>query len=69
MLTLDVALVLAVLVWLRIRRTVHARSRRDQALTVFIVLALGVVLAPTAFGQALLDLVRQVADGVTRASR
>jgi hypothetical protein len=56
---------LAVIVLVRMRRRVQARSRSDQWLTVAIVLVLGILVAPTAFGQGVLDVVGQLAQGVT----
>ncbi|MFJ9149061.1 hypothetical protein ACIRP7_13520 [Streptomyces sp. NPDC102270] len=64
-LTINVAVLLAVIVFVRIRRRVQARSRSDQWLTVAIVLVLGILVAPTAFGQGVLDVVGQLAQGVT----
>jgi len=46
---------------------VQARSRSDQWLTVAIVLAFGVLIAPTAFGHEILDLMGQLAEGVTES--
>ncbi|MYR15254.1 hypothetical protein G3I48_32770 [Streptomyces griseus] len=50
MLTINVGVLLAVIVLLRLRRRTEARSRNDEKLTVIIVLALGVVIAPTPLG-------------------
>ncbi|MDT9686281.1 hypothetical protein RND61_30055 [Streptomyces sp. TRM76323] len=69
MLTINVAVLLAVIVVLRLRRRTEARSRRDEKLTVVIVLALGVLLAPTAVGQGIADVLGQLAGGVTQAGR
>ncbi|POX39482.1 hypothetical protein C3486_18310 [Streptomyces sp. Ru73] len=67
MLTIDVALLLTVIVVLRLRRRTEARSRKDEKLTVAIVLVLGVLLAPTAFGQGIADIVSQLVQGVSKA--
>ncbi|NEB81191.1 hypothetical protein G3I40_39185 [Streptomyces sp. SID14478] len=67
-LTLNVAVLLAVIIYVRIRRRVQARSRGDQWLTVAIVTVFGLLLAPTDFGQGVVDLVGQVAQGVSRSS-
>ncbi|MFF0969413.1 hypothetical protein ACWDQO_29500 [Streptomyces sp. NPDC003703] len=48
MLTIDVAVLLAVIVVRRLRRRTEACSRFDEKMTVVIVLALGVLIAPTA---------------------
>ncbi|MEU8718231.1 hypothetical protein [Streptomyces sp. NPDC048663] len=69
MLTINVAVLLAVVVIWRLRRRTEARSRFDEKLTVLIVLALGVLIAPTPAGQGILNILSQVASGVTQASR
>jgi len=68
-LTINVALLLAVIIFVRIRRKVQARSRSDQWLTVFIALAFGVLIAPTAFGQGVFSVVGQLAQGVAQSGR
>ncbi|MEU6142222.1 hypothetical protein ABZ848_17860 [Streptomyces sp. NPDC047081] len=68
-LTIDVAVLLAVIIFVRIRhRKVQARSRTDQWLTVFLALAFGVLIAPTAFGQGVFDFMSELAQGVTRSA-
>jgi hypothetical protein len=69
LLTINVTLLLAVIVFFRLRRRTEARSRFDEKLTVVIVLALGVLLAPTPVGQGILNILGQLANGVTQASR
>ncbi|MDH6695638.1 hypothetical protein ACIQKE_12165 [Streptomyces griseoviridis] len=69
MLTINVAVLLAVIVVWRLRRRTEARSRVDERLTVVIVLALGVVIAPTPAGQGILHIIEELASGVTRGSR
>ncbi|MER6039045.1 hypothetical protein ABT133_34945 [Streptomyces sp. NPDC001835] len=69
MLTINVALLLAVIVFFRLRRRTEARSRFDEKLTVVTVLALGILLAPTPVGQGILNVLEQMAGGVTQASR
>lgn len=66
-LTINVAVLLAVVIVLRLRRRTEARSRSDERLTVAIVLVFGVLVAPTAFGQGVVDVVGQVAEGVSGA--
>ena len=56
-------------VLLRLRRRTEARSRNGEKLTVFIVIALGVVIAPTLLGEGIDDFVGQLASGVTDSSR
>ncbi|PJM98489.1 hypothetical protein CG740_35105 [Streptomyces sp. CB01201] len=69
MLTINVALLLVVIVVWRLRRRTEARSRFDEKLTVVIVLALGVLIAPTAVGQGILNVLGQLATSVTHAGR
>lgn len=69
MVTINVAVLLAVIVIWRLRRRTEARSRFDEKLTVVIVLALGVLIAPTPAGQGILNIVGQLASGVTQAGR
>ncbi|MFE3526740.1 hypothetical protein ACFXOD_35155 [Streptomyces sp. NPDC059161] len=69
MLTINVALLLAVIVLFRLRRRTQARSRFDEKLTVVIVLALGVLIAPSPVGQGILNILGQLASGVTQAGR
>ncbi len=66
-LTINVALLLAVIIVLRLRRRTQARSRNDEKLTVAIVLVFGILVAPTAFGQGVIDVVGQLAQGVTQS--
>ncbi|MGP4083782.1 hypothetical protein [Streptomyces sp. KR55] len=67
LLTIDLAVLLAVIIVLRVRRRVQARSRSDQWVTVAIVLVFGVLIAPTAFGRGILDVANQVAQGISRS--
>ncbi|MEU8735402.1 hypothetical protein AB0C68_39340 [Streptomyces tendae] len=69
MLTTNVAVLLAVIIVVRLRRRTHARSRNDEKLTVLIVLVFGILVAPTAFGQGGLDVVGQLASGINNAGR
>ncbi|WP_328843278.1 hypothetical protein [Streptomyces sp. NBC_00258] len=68
-LTINVAVLLAVIIVVRLRRRVQARKRSDEQLTVVIVLVFGVLVAPTAFGQGIADVVGQLADGITDSGR
>ncbi|WP_406326536.1 hypothetical protein [Streptomyces sp. NBC_00203] len=67
LLTINVAVLLAVIIVLRLGRRTQARSRSDEKLTVVIVLVFGVLVAPTAFGHGVLDLVGQLAEGVSQS--
>ncbi len=69
MLTINLAVLLVVIVVLRLRRRTQARSRFDEKMTVVIVLALGVVLAPTEVGQGIAEFLGQVVSGVSRAGQ
>ncbi|MEV7547225.1 hypothetical protein [Streptomyces sp. NPDC089915] len=69
MLSIDVAVLLGVIVVLRLRRRTEARSRRDERMTVLIVLALGIVLAPTELGRGFADVLGQLVNGVSRAGQ
>ncbi|MET9657519.1 hypothetical protein [Streptomyces sp. NPDC006510] len=69
MLTINVAVLLAVIVVLRLRRRTEARSRLDEKFTVIVVLALGVLIAPTPVGEGILDFLGQLASGITQSSR
>jgi hypothetical protein len=67
--TINVAVLLAIIIILRLRRRTQARSRFDEKLTVAIVLVFGVLIAPTAFGQGILDVVVQVVQRVSQSGR
>ncbi|MFF3145815.1 hypothetical protein ACFVRU_29875 [Streptomyces sp. NPDC057927] len=60
---------LAVIIVVRLRRRTEARKRSDERLTVLIVLVFGVLVAPTAFGHGVVDVVGQLAEGITQSSR
>jgi hypothetical protein len=68
-LTINVAVLLAVIIVVRLRRRTEARKRSDEQLTVLIVLVFGVLVAPTAFGHGVVDVVGQLAEGITQSSR
>ncbi len=65
-LTISVAVLLAVVIVVWLRRRDHARSRSDEKLTVLIALGFGILLAPTAFGRGV---VGQLASGINDAGR
>ncbi|MEU7201473.1 hypothetical protein [Streptomyces sp. NPDC045470] len=69
MLTINPAVLLAIVVIVRLRRRTEARSRFDEKMTVVIVLALGVLIAPTPVGQGILNILGRLASGVTQAGR
>ncbi len=67
--TINMAVLFAVIVVWRLGRRTEARSRSDEKLTVVIVLALGVLIAPTQVGHTILCVLEELANGVTRISR
>ncbi|MFJ9540749.1 hypothetical protein ACIRPX_26245 [Streptomyces sp. NPDC101225] len=67
-LTIDLAVLLAVVLFVRARRKPLARSRSDAWLTVFLALAFGVLVAPTGFGQGVADFMGQLAQGITQSA-
>ncbi|MGR8012222.1 hypothetical protein [Streptomyces hypolithicus] len=69
MLTINVAVLLAVIVVFRLRRRTEARSRLDEKFTVVIVLALGVLIAPTPVGRGILDFLGQLVSGASQSGR
>ncbi|MFI1161403.1 hypothetical protein [Streptomyces sioyaensis] len=68
MLTINVAVLLGVIVFVRLRRPVEPRTRLDQAFGITVILVLGLLLAPTAFGHSVLGAVKQLVEGIARAS-
>ncbi|KUH39006.1 MULTISPECIES: hypothetical protein [Streptomyces] len=69
MLTINVSVLLAVIVFFRLRRRTQARSRNEERTTAVIILALGVLLAPTPVGQGIVNILGQFASSVTQAGR
>ncbi|KQZ12334.1 MULTISPECIES: hypothetical protein [Streptomyces] len=67
MLAINVAVLLAFIVIMRLRRRTEARSRMDEKFTVVIVLALGVLIAPTELGQGILNVITQLVQGITQS--
>ncbi|MFI8008436.1 hypothetical protein [Streptomyces sp. NBC_00178] len=65
MLTINVAVLLAFIVVMRLRRRTEARSRMDEKFTVVIVLALGILLAPTELGRGILNVLTQLVQGIS----
>ncbi|MFC8202103.1 hypothetical protein ACFUTV_43015 [Streptomyces sp. NPDC057298] len=68
-LSINVAVLLAVIIVVRLRRRTQARKRSDEQLTVLIVLVFGVLVAPTAFGQWVADMAGQLAAGINDSGR
>ncbi|MFI6125458.1 hypothetical protein ACIBCU_38105 [Streptomyces sp. NPDC051064] len=69
MLTINVEVLLAFIVVMRLRRRTEARSRMDERFTVVIVLALGVLIAPTELGQGILNILTQLVQGISDSDR
>jgi integral membrane sensor domain MASE1 len=66
-LTINLAVLLAAIIMLRLLRKTEARTRLDEKLTVVVVLVFGVLVAPTDFGQGVLSAVGQLVQGVSQA--
>ncbi|MFJ4964571.1 hypothetical protein ACIP6P_19340 [Streptomyces sp. NPDC088729] len=69
MLTINPGLLPAVFLLFRLRYRGQARSRYDQRLTAVIVLALGVVIAPTPVGEVILSLLGRLASSISESGR
>ncbi|MDQ0904596.1 hypothetical protein QFZ22_000581 [Streptomyces canus] len=67
--TINVAVLLAIIVVVRLRRTTHSRSRFDEKMTVVLCVTLGVLLAPTAFGKSVVDVVAQLVEGLSQSGQ
>ncbi|MFE9696052.1 hypothetical protein [Streptomyces sp. NPDC006270] len=67
MMTINVGVLLAVIVVMRLRRRTQARSRVEERNTALFVLTLGIVIAPTPLGQGVFDLIQQLVSGVSQA--
>ncbi|WP_329156988.1 hypothetical protein OHB49_00605 [Streptomyces sp. NBC_01717] len=63
----NVAVLFAVVVVLRLRCRTQARSRLDEKFTVVIVLAFGVLIAPTGIGQGILSVLHQLVQGISQS--
>ncbi|GHH55456.1 hypothetical protein HNQ79_005562 [Streptomyces candidus] len=68
-LTINVAVLLAVVVYFRLRRRTQARSRVEERNTALIVLVLGILIAPTPVGQGIADFLKQLVQSVTQSSQ
>ncbi|MEU4115364.1 hypothetical protein AB0F71_12805 [Kitasatospora sp. NPDC028055] len=60
--TISVSVFLAIVILVRLRRTTQARSRADEAFTVFTAIVFGVLIAATSWGHAILQLVGIAVD-------
>lgn len=66
-LTINVAVLLAVVIVVRLRRRTEARSRFDERLTVVIVAVFGILIAPTSVGQGVADMVTQLTRSISQS--
>ncbi|KQV14285.1 MULTISPECIES: hypothetical protein [unclassified Kitasatospora] len=55
--TISATALLAVIIFLRLRRRTEARSRNDETVTVLSAATLGILIAATPLGEAVLQLV------------
>lgn len=62
-LTINLAVLLAVILLLLLFRPVAARKRWDQLLTILIAVVLGILIAPTDFGRSILHSLGQFTYG------
>ncbi|MDV5145749.1 hypothetical protein ACWFR1_04150 [Streptomyces sp. NPDC055103] len=67
MMTVNVAVLLAIIVVMRLRRRTQARSRLEERNTAFLVLALGILIAPTPVGQGIFNGIGQLVRGISQA--
>ncbi|MWA12002.1 hypothetical protein E5671_22915 [Streptomyces sp. BA2] len=65
MMTIDLAVLLAVVIIVLLRRRVAPRTKLDTGMTMAVVLVFGVLIAPTAFGHWILDAVGELAQGIS----
>ncbi|WP_394436388.1 hypothetical protein [Streptomyces sp. SGAir0957] len=65
MVTIDVAVILAIVAILLLRRPVAPRKRGDTFLVMLIVLVLGVLIAPTALGQGITEMMGELSNALT----
>ncbi|GGV00629.1 hypothetical protein [Streptomyces spectabilis] len=66
-LTINLAVLLAVILVVLVRRRVQARSRVDQTMVLAVAVTFGVLVAPTDFGQGILRTVSDFAQSVSDA--
>ncbi|WP_153467378.1 hypothetical protein [Streptomyces kaniharaensis] len=60
--TISATAFIAILIVVRLRRRTQSRSRTDEAFTVFTAVVFGVLIAATAWGHAILQLVGIAVD-------
>lgn len=62
--TLDVAVLLAVVIVILLRRPVKPRTKADTTATAVVVMVFGIIVAPTAFGRWVLSTLGSVLESV-----
>jgi hypothetical protein len=62
--TLDVAVLLAIVIVILLRRPVAPRTKADQTATAIVVLVFGIIVAPTEFGSWVLSTLGTLAGAV-----
>ncbi|MFE0779147.1 hypothetical protein [Streptomyces sp. NPDC058861] len=67
MMTINVGVLPAIIVVMRLRRRTQTRSRVKERNTAFFILALGIVIAPTPLGQGIFNAIKQLVSGVSQA--
>ncbi|MFE0101819.1 hypothetical protein [Streptomyces sp. NPDC059009] len=65
---MDLAVLLAVIIFFLVRRRPLARKRSDAVMTATVVLVFGVLIAPTSFGHWILNTTGELAQGVSNAA-
>ncbi|MFF1376434.1 hypothetical protein [Streptomyces sp. NPDC058308] len=64
-LSIDLAVLLAVVIVVLLRRRVAPRTKTDTFLTMSVVLVFGILVAPTDFGQGIQNVVTDLAQGIS----
>lgn len=65
MLTINVAVILAIIIVLLLFRPVKPRKRIDAVILVILSVILGVLIAPTSLGRGIYDLMYQISGGIS----
>ncbi|MGH4029498.1 hypothetical protein ACQB60_11245 [Actinomycetota bacterium Odt1-20B] len=65
---MDLAVLLAVIIFVLLRRPVKPRKKSDTFMTMTVVLVFGVLIAPTSFGHWILNTTGELAQGVSDAA-
>lgn len=65
MVTINIALLLGIIAILLLRRPVAPRKRGDTLMVMIILLVIGVLIAPTPFGQSITNGMSQLATSIS----